>query len=602
MKPSSPNILFVLTDDQGYGDIGCHGNPIVKTPHLDQFHDESVRFTNFHVGPTCAPTRSGLLTGHYANSTGVWHTVGGRSLLRANEITIANVFKENGYRTGLFGKWHLGDNYPYRPQDRGFDQVVCHGGGGISQAPDCWGNDYFDDHYFVNGVATPFTGYCTDVFFSEAMDFIEKNKDEPFVCFLPTNAPHSPYNVEEQYSAPYKGLVSTEDRANFYGMITNVDENFGRLLSKLDELDIRDKTIIIFMTDNGSSLGDDEAYTAGLRGFKNSEYDGGHRVPFFVQWNEGGIHAPRDIDQLTANVDFMPTLMELAGIDLEAYAHCQFHGESLAPLLKDPGAIWKDRIVVTDSQRLTNPIKWRKSAVMTEQWRLINGKELYDINADRSQQRDLAAKFPDVVVDLRQGYDTWWELVSQQFSEEIPISIGSCDELVTRLSSHDWRHPNNPQHHNPEVDESNDHLAYCQGQVRHGQGENGYFEIRVEESGNYRFELCRWPKEENRAIVEGIAASQDDFRADVIQEKNHHVWMGGKAMPFTQASILIGEHASSQPISAHDKSVVFELNLQAGDTHLRTAFTTDEGLERGAYYVYVSKASDTELSIHQQDQ
>ena len=158
-----PNIVFILTDDQGYGELGCHGNPIINTPHIDRLHAHSTRLTDYHVGPTCAPTRAGLMTGHYHNSTGVWHTIGGRSLLRQDEWSLADAFSGAGYRTGLFGKWHLGDNYPYRPQDRGFDEVATHGGGGIGNTPDYWGNNYNDDHYAVDGEWTPFEGYCTDV-------------------------------------------------------------------------------------------------------------------------------------------------------------------------------------------------------------------------------------------------------------------------------------------------------------------------------------------------------------------------------------------------------------------------------------------------------
>lgn len=205
----------------------------------------------FHVGPTCAPTRASLMTGHYANSTGVWHTIGGRSLLRKNEWTLASAYKENGYRTAIFGKWHLGDSYPYRPQDRGFETTIVHGGGGISQVPDYWGNDYFDDSYYVNGEPRKFEGYCTDVFFDQALQYIEANKEQPFFCYISTNAPHAPFNVEEKYFNLYKDQVP-DTRARFYGMITNIDENFGRLREKLIELELEKNTIVIFMTDNGT--------------------------------------------------------------------------------------------------------------------------------------------------------------------------------------------------------------------------------------------------------------------------------------------------------------------------------------------------------------
>lgn len=229
--PRRPNVVLVITDDQGYGDLGCHGNPIIQTPNIDALHSQSVRLTNFHVGPTCAPTRAGLMTGRYCNCTGVWHTIGGRSLLRKDEITLGDVFRAGGYRTGMFGKWHLGDNYPFRPHDRGFDEALYHGGGGVSQTNDWWGNDYFDDIYLRNGEPEAFQGYCTDVWFSQAMDFVERNRQQPFFCYLSTNAPHSPHNVPERYARLYEGLPCERDR--FYGMITNIDDNMARLRAHL---------------------------------------------------------------------------------------------------------------------------------------------------------------------------------------------------------------------------------------------------------------------------------------------------------------------------------------------------------------------------------
>jgi arylsulfatase A-like enzyme len=582
------NVVFLLTDDQGYGDLGCHGNPILQTPCIDRFHDQSVRFTNFHVGPTCAPTRSGLFTGHYANSTGVWHTVGGRSLLRGNETTLAHVMLENGYRTALFGKWHLGDNAPYRPQDRGFEHVVCHGGGGISQVPDYWGNDYFDDHFDVNGEAQPFRGYCTDVFFNEAMRFIEEHRDEPFFCVVASNAPHSPYNVERRYSDPYRGQVGTEDRANFYGMIANLDENFGRLVNHLDTLGIAGRTLVVFMTDNGTSMGDGETHNCGMRGFKNSEYDGGHRVPFFLRAPESIVGKPRDIDTLTANIDFMPTMMDLCGIDPESYAHCGFHGRSLRPLLRGGQETWLDRALVTDSQRLPIPVKWRKSSVMTQRWRLINGTELYDIYADPGQVNNIADDHPDVVKDLRLAYERWWETVSGQFDEAIPIVIGDPREPEARLTAHDWRPPGDPRADDPHITESNDYLVFEQGQVREGKGQNGYFEVEVLRSGRYRFELRRWPREEGRPIVAGIEDSNDGFRDDVISSKHHRLYRGGKALPFVEAGVSLGEISKVAPVRPEAEFVEFHLDLQPGPARLSTWFRTRDGEERGAYFVYVS--------------
>ena len=395
MATERPNVVFVLTDDQGYGDLSCHGNPVVKTPHIDALYDESVRLKDYHVGPTCAPTRAGLLTGHYANSTGVWHTIGGRSLLRADETSMADYFRDSGYVTGIFGKWHLGDNAPYRPQDRGFETVVVHGGGGVGQTPDYWGNNYFDDSYWDGEGHSRYEGYCTDIWFQEALKFIERNRNKPFFCYIPTNAPHGPFLVDPVYSDPYVPVTPHQKRANFYGMLANIDENVGGLRRRLAEMGLAENTIFIFMTDNGSGGGLDVAddhfvvsgFNAGMRGQKGSEYDGGHRVPFFLHWPAGGIDGGQDVEEVTANVDILPTLIELCG--LEGSEGNSFDGRSLAQLMRPEvgkRVDWPDRALVTDSQRLTYPVKWRKSAVMTDGWRLVNGRELYSIKNDPEQR------------------------------------------------------------------------------------------------------------------------------------------------------------------------------------------------------------------------
>ena len=298
-----PNVILILTDDQGYGDLGSQGNPFIQTPHLDQFYTESVRLSDFHVDPVCTPTRAALLTGRYSIRTGAWRTGAGRAFLRRDEVTLADVFAAAGYRTGMFGKWHLGDNYPYRPHDRGFQEAVWHRHGAIGMSGDAWGNDYLDDIYQRNGEREQFTGYCTDVFFDEAFKFMEVNRDRPFFVYLSTNAPHNPYIVPDQYSAPYRSKGLSAQLANFMGMVTNIDENVGRLLRKLKEWDLEDNTILIFMTDNGAlggirmENGDSDGFPlepwsrfgANLRGRKGSPYEGGHRVPFFLRWPQGGL-------------------------------------------------------------------------------------------------------------------------------------------------------------------------------------------------------------------------------------------------------------------------------------------------------------------------
>ncbi len=538
-----PNVVLVMTDDQGYGDLAAHGTPAIHTPNLDKLHAESVRLTNFHVDPTCAPTRSALMTGRYSGRVGVWHTIMGRSLLRADEVTIADVFSKAGYATGIFGKWHLGDNYPFRPQDRGFQEVFIHGGGGVGQTPDYFGNDYFDDTYLHNGKPEQQSGYCTDVWFDGAMRFIRANRDRPFFAYIPTNAPHGPYNVAEKYRNMYRGKPGVPHAA-FWGMITNFDENLGRLRALLDKLELAENTILIFMTDNGTAAGS----SAGMRGKKGSQYDGGHRVPCFVRWPGGGIVGGRDVADLSAHIDLLPTLAELCGI--QPPAGVALDGTSLVPLLTGKAAGWPARTLVVESQRIEFPEKWRKSAVMTDRWRLVDGKELYDMPADPGQKQDVAAEHPAVVEQLTAHYDAWWADVSKRHDEYCRIVLGSDEENPARLTCHDWHEVMPP---------------WNQSHIRKGQQANGFWAVEVAQAGQYAIELRRWPKEDGRAIGEGP---------------------GVKA---TQARLAIGDVDQTRPVDAQAPGVTFQVELKAGPTRLQTWFSDDQGNERGAYYVYVRR-------------
>jgi len=320
-KGKSPNVIIILTDDQGIGDLGCHGNPWIKTPNIDAFYEEAVRMTDFHVSPLCTPTRGAIMTGRYPVNNGAWATYKGRDALTGGTPTMADIFRKNGYNTGMFGKWHLGDNYPVRPTDCGFDVAVRHMAGGVGELSDYWGNTYFNDVYYVNNEPKQFEGYCTDVWFREAMKFIENTKDEPFFVYLPTNAPHSPLYVADKYAEPYKALVGKEIvSAEFYGMITNIDENFGKLEKFLELNGLVENTILIFMTDNGTANGISPdgkiGYNMGLRGRKGGKTEGGHRVPFFIRWKNGKIEGGLDIPETTAHVDLLPTLAGLCNLTM----------------------------------------------------------------------------------------------------------------------------------------------------------------------------------------------------------------------------------------------------------------------------------------------
>ena len=433
---AQPNVVLVITDDQGYGDLGCTGNPIIKTPHTDKLANESVWLDDYHVAPTCSPTRAALVSGHWTNRTGVWHTIMGRSMLRANEGTIGQMLQDNGYETGMFGKWHMGDNYPYRPEDRGFKEVYRHGGGGVGQTPDVWDNAYFDGGYFHNGKIVKAKGFCTDVFFDQANKFIRKNvkAQKPFFAYICTNAPHGPFHCPQKYLDMYKG--QSDRIASFFGMITNIDDNIGKTRALLKKLGAYENTIFIFTTDNGTASGR-QIFNAGMRGQKGSEYDGGHRVPLFLHWPAGGMNKKHVVDTLCHAVDVAPTLLELTGSKQpKGY---KFDGMSIASLLK-PGAKpdWPERFLVTDSQRVRDPIKWRKSSVMSQGWRLVNGQELYDIEKDPGQTKNLAKENPKQVEKMKAFYDKWWAELEPTFAETTELHIGHEDHPVVSLTSHDW--------------------------------------------------------------------------------------------------------------------------------------------------------------------
>lgn len=578
--PSSrPNVIIVITDDQGYGDMSCHGNPWLKTPNIDRLHSESTRFTDFHVSPTCAPTRAALMTGHVSNRTGVWHTIAGRSLLRESEMTMAEVFSENGYATGMFGKWHLGDNYPFRPQDRGFKEVVTHGGGGVGQGPDYWDNDYFDDSYFHNGKTEKYAGYCTDVWFDQAIAFMDRNAEEgePFFCYLSTNAPHGPFFVEERYVAPFRNNESIPN-PEFNGMIANFDENLGRLLRFLDRRNLAENTLLIFMTDNGTSSGVkfngdklEKGYNAGMRGLKGSMYEGGHRVPCFMRWPAGNISAGRDINDLAAHVDLLPTFIDL--LSLKVSRPVAFDGISLKPVLTGQAGSVPLRTLITDSQRIERPEKWRRSAVMRGSWRLINGTELYDIQKDPGQTRDVAAENPKIVKQLRQDYERWWRDISPVFEEAPAIALCAPQEPVTVIRSHDMH-----------ADEGYELVPWNHQLVRNGMKASGWYSVQVPEAGTYRFNLMRWAPEAPAKFDEPLPPRQA-LKGTTVTAGNE-----GKKLGIRKAGMSIGTAALEHTIDGKEKDgVPFEVSLTAGRYQLRTWFDDGDGTKFTPYYIKVER-------------
>lgn len=577
-----PNVVLVLTDDQGYGDLGYTGNPVIKTPHMDKLASESSVLEDYHVAPTCSPSRAALLTGHWTNRTGVWHTIWGRSMLRTNEVTLGQLLKDNGYETGMFGKWHLGDNYPYRPEERGFSEVYRHGGGGVGQAPDYWDNSYYDGHYFHNGKAESAMGFCTDVFFQAANNFIRQcMKDKkPFFAYICTNAPHGPLHCPTKYMSMYPS--QPKRTAAFLGMITNIDDNVGKTRALLKELGAYENTIFIFSTDNGSASGA-KVFNAGMRGAKGSEYDGGHRVPFFLHWPAGGMNKKHVVSEIAHAIDLVPTLLDLTGSSKPK--DLKFDGVSLRALLDSKiDANWPERMIITDSQRVVDPIKWRKSAVMSNRWRLVNGTELYDIKADPGQATDIAEKNPQQVKVMRAFYDDWWAEIEPSFAETTEIYIGQPGLGMVTLTSHDWIGGNKAPPWNQSQVRSGGRLFREKGKLS-AASHKSHWAVKVITAGSYEISVMRWPEEAKHPISAALAAGENVPGADRAYRARP-----GLALPIVKASLRInGKELESKLVTKNDLKITFTADLTAGSHQLAPVFLFKGGGEVGAYYAVVRK-------------
>lgn len=481
-----PNVILVMTDDQGIGDLGIHGNDKIKTPNLDKFGREGIELTRFYVSPVCAPTRAELMTGRNYYRTGVIHTSRGGAKMHTEETTVAELLGSAGYRTGLFGKWHLGDNYPMRPQDQGFQEVLMHKSGGITQPPD-QPNAYQDPILWHNGERIRANGYCTDVFFGAAMKFIGENRQKPFFAYIALNAPHTPLEVNDDYVKPYKAMGLDDTTAKVYGMVQNIDENFGRLVAHLDKLKLRENTILIFMTDNGPQQ---SRYTMNLRGRKSQTYEGGNRVPFFIQW-PAKWKGMRQIDRVAANIDILPTLLEVC--EVRKPKDLKLDGMSLLPLFSgtksDP---WPDRMLFFQVHRSLTPKLYQNFSVVNQRWKMVGSPgtfgredfiasaqpelELYDLSADGAEAKDLTKEKTAEFQRLRAAYEKWFEeMRAERGFKPGDIHIGNKAE--------------NPVH-----------LCYYQDASWVGNGTKGW-QVVIEQSGKYKISSVRDPIPSGAVLV-----------------------------------------------------------------------------------------------------
>ncbi len=576
---SRPNVIIVLTDDQGYGDIGAHGHPFLKTPNLDRLHAESVRFTDFHVAPMCSPTRGQLMTGVDAMKNGCTHVNAGRSMVRKDIPMLSNYFADAGYATGLFGKWHMGDSYPYRPQDRGFQEVLSFRAWGLPSLASNWENStlnpkrpladaYMDPVLEHNGADIRYPGFSGDIWFTEAMKYMTtcQQKKQPFFVYLANHLAHVPDSVPDQYSKPYATMgkwkgsdgkefkVHAKVHAPYYGQIANIDENMGRLDEFLAKNGLKENTIVVYLTDNGSrSEPATQIWNSGMRGHKTELWEGGHRVPCFFRWPQSGIKHGRDVPELTEVQDIAPTLLDLCRINPKN--RFPMDGVSWAGLLRQEAWPHAKRKIAIQYGVTGKP--WAGACVLSEKWRLLGGgKSLFNVTSDPHQDTDVATQHDGILKELSGYYDDWHQTATAEFRNVRHIHLGHPSVPEVILYASDWQGDSND---NP-------------GTLALGAGK-GKWDVEIENEGEYRIELSRWPFESGKTLIEGTQGSSDS----------------AGARPIAKAHLIIAKDKWAMDTKPEDKSATFTVRLAAGKTRLAAEFLDKDGkLLCNAFYVRVT--------------
>lgn len=547
-SPDRPNIILIMTDDQGYGDLGFTGDMVIQTPHIDAMASRSARMEYFYVSPVCTPTRACLMTGRYNYRTRAIDTYIGRARMEPDELTLAEILHDAGYATGIFGKWHLGDNYPMRAMDQGFEQALVHRGGGIGQPSDPPGGEgrYTDAILFDNGRREQTKGYCTDVYFDRAMKWIQKVSDEnrSFFVYLPTNAPHGPFSdVPEDLYKEYKANVKNDTQARIYAMITNIDQNVGRLFKSLDELALTRNTMVIFMVDNGPN---GVRHSAGLRGTKGSVWEGGIRSPFFAHW-PARLKAGIASNRIAAHIDVLPTILEACGV--QAPQDLLLDGRSLLPLLEGRRVDWPDRTLFIQAHRGNIPILFNNFAARSQRWKLLHANgfgnetlngpvnfELFDMLNDPLEKNNVAVERPQIVTELEAQARAWFADVSTTRPDNYAqprIHVGTSHENPTVLTRQDWFHRKGGKWH---------------------PNSNGTWPLYVARRGRFDIHL-RIRSLKHPALVE----------------------------------LKVGGHHLSQQVEANTLTHSFEgVMLGRGDTRLET-FITYNNISKGAWQVTVAQ-------------
>ncbi len=529
-----PNVLLILTDNQSFFELSSHGHPHVRTPRIDRFAEESVDFVNFHAPPFCSPSRALLMTGRYAMRSGIHNTIGGVSILHRDEQTMADALGGAGYKTAIFGKWHLGFSHPYRPNDRGFDEAFVHGGGGIGQLEDFYGNNHLDATFDHNGSFVATEGFTTDVLFDRAKDFIEANKAKPFFCFVSTPATHRPWQSHPGAAQAIRdrGEEYQSNDMALYSMIENIDENVGEILDQLESLKLDEKTLVIVATDQG---------TRRERLHKGLGYDEFHQVFCMMRYPPLTQGKGRESRALTGMVDVFPTVMDLCGVKTEAV----LDGRSLSPLLSGKTTWTDERRLIVQCPRGRSREKWKNVSVKSQRWRLVDGNMLFDAINDPDQNENVIDRYPLVVESLTRSYEKFWESLPESESLLSRHYLGDSAAPEVRLNAMDWYRGDSPWHQL--------HMPKFKG--------NGVWAVEVVEAGVYRVELRHHPRE------------------------------APQALQASAAFVEIGGRKYSKNLEGDDESAIFNLSLKAGRFDLRTGFVPGTGSKResdwGALFAYV---------------
>ena len=565
LRGTKPNVIIILADDQGYGDLSVYGNPILKTPNLDRLCQESVSFSQFHVAPMCTPTRGMLLTGVDAFYNGATGVASGMTTLRKDLPMAPQFFKQNGYRTALFGKWHLGDTYPYRPQDRGFDDVLSFNGSMIPLIANKMNDSYFNPHLLKNGNWIKHDGYITDIFFDAAMSWMKKQNQErkPFFLFLPTPTPHFPNQVANKYAKPYKNRShkGKEVPANFYGMIANLDENMGRLNTFLEDQNLHKNTILIYLSDNGTQS--HQAYqihNAGMRGKKISPYDGGHKVPLFIRWPAGKLMHGQVIKQLATVQDILPTLIDFCKLKTENLA---FDGISIVSTLRDKNKKIPERTIINQYVVVwkdPSGKKWDHCSVMRGPWRMLSATELYNIHEDPTQKNNIFSQRPEIAQQLHEDYNNWYKEAIKRHQKIQWLEAGGQAPNPAQFTAIDW-------------------MGTCTDTWKHAHSQlnsKGYYNIQINESGAYQISMRHWPEGSHLRLSPKFAKA----RLRIQQAREGKFDNANTAIPFYEKTLLLNERQSAK----------FDVNLPKGHYEFAADFlTAEDQFHKSALHLIIKK-------------